>query len=98
MIASRQKLIDICDKLMRVHPEQIVIDFIQDCVEEVAHGDSPTPDDVGSLCYQCDCLLEIYNPAFEEDIWYLTELKTALNNWLSDSEFSNKALGIDPNK
>lgn len=97
MTESRQKVKELCDRLMQVNPHQIVIDFVQDDIEEVVHGDSVTPDDIGALAYECENMLQVYNPVFIGDIQYLTELKAALSAWDSDATFVNKTLGLDPN-
>lgn len=97
MIQSKQKVKDLCDKLFQVKPHQIVTDLVQDDIEEIVESDTTTPDDINALCYQCDLLLNIYNPAFEDDIEYLDELKAALEDWAGDAEFANRSLGIDPN-
>lgn len=98
MIQTRQAVKDLCDKLMQVKPSQIVIDLVQEQIEEAVENDSTTPDEVGALCYYADILLIVYNPAFEDDIEYLQELRDALDDWSDDAEFINKTLGIDPNK
>lgn len=98
MINSKQKVKDHCDSLMSVNPNQIIIDFVQDDIEEVLYGDEDTPDMVGSLQYTCGSLLSVYNPAIKDDVEYLKILYHLLNDWRSDLEFANKTLGIDPNK
>jgi len=97
MTESKQKVIDLCDKLMQVSPMQIVIDLVQDEIEDRVHSNDVTPDEIGALCYQTSCLIEVYNPAITDDLKYLEDIYCALNKWLSDAEFANKALGLDPN-
>lgn len=98
MLQSRQQVKDLCDQLMQRHPEQILIDLVQDKIEELVTEDDVTPDDIGAMAYECSILLDIYNPGFEGDVKYLIELKTALNNWEADATFANKTLGLDPNE
>lgn len=98
MTRSRQKVKEVCDRLIKVNPEQIIIDFVQGNVEEVVYDENCTPDDIGSLCYTCENMLIVYNPVFEKDIAYLIELKSALSDWDKDATFVNKTLGLDPNK
>jgi len=98
MIASKQKVKDICDRLMEVKPAQILIDFIQDDVEDLLTEEDVTPDDIGSVSYHSAVLLDVYNPVYLKDIIYLTEIEAALCEWLRDATFANKTLGLDPNK
>lgn len=98
MIESKQKVKDLCDKLMQVRPNQILIDFVQDDIEEAIEDDETTPDQIGALCYECENLLTVYNPTFTADVSYLIAIHEALDAWCSDAEFANRALGIDPNK
>lgn len=98
MIQSKQKVKDLCDRLMQVKPHQILIDMVQDNIEEILTDDKCTPDDVTATSYQCDILLEIYDLDYKSDVEYLTQLRDALTEWGRDKEFANKSLGLDPNQ
>lgn len=98
MIQSKQEVKYLCGQLMIAEPRQIVIDLVQDTIEELLEEDSVPPDSIGSAAYKTSLLLEIYNPKFDMDIFYLNKLYNALNNWLCDATFANKMLGLDPNK
>jgi hypothetical protein len=98
MIQSKQKVKDLCEKLMQVNPHQILIDLVQDDVEELLNDKNVTPDDIIALSYGCDLLLEVYDIGFDSDYAYLCDIKDALDSWGSDAEFANKSLGLDPNQ
>ena len=98
MTEAKQKVKDLCDDLMKVKPSQIIIDLVQDDIEEALADEDVTPDDINALSYQCDILLQVYNPELDDDILYLEALGEALSKWGEDAEFANRSLGIDPNK
>jgi hypothetical protein len=97
MTEAKQRVITLCDNLMKVSPMQIVIDLVQDDIEDRVYSNDVTPDEIGALCYQTSCLIEVYNPAISDDLKYLEDIHHALNKWLNDAEFANKSLGLDPN-
>lgn len=97
MIQSKQKVKDLCDKLMDVNPEQILIDLVQEEIEDALNGDNVTPDEIGSLVYKASILQDVYSQSFEKDVAYLVELIYALDDWHKDAEFANRSLGLDPN-
>ncbi len=97
MIASKQNVKYLCDKLMQVAPSQIIIDLVQDGVEDRLYSDDVTPDEIGALVYDCSILMEVYNPVLADDIEYLRRLYNALDRWEKDATFANKTLGLDPN-
>lgn len=97
MIQSKQKVADLCDRLMHVNPSQIIIDLVQEDIEEIVNASEVTPDDIGAIAYRCGILLEIYNPDLIGDVNYLTGLLAAIDDWQNDAMFANKVLGLDPN-
>lgn len=98
MLASKKRVIQLCDKLMQINPSQILIDLVEDEIEDRVYSDDVTPDEIGALEYQCSILRDVYNPEFTKDITYLIELEHALLDWGADATFANKTLGLDPNK
>lgn len=101
MTTFEKNVKSICDEVYDLSTSQIVIDLVQEEVEELLNKEgenseraSPTRDEVGSLSYQCGLLLEVYNPKLVRDIDILTRLRVALNEWATDIENTNKALGI----
>lgn len=98
MIQSKQKVKDLCDKLMDVNPMQIIIDLVQDDIEELVYSDNTTPDDIGAATYYGSILKDCYNPELKSDIDYLIALQMALETWEGDLRLADKILGLDPNK
>lgn len=98
MIQSKQKVKNLCDKLIFVNPAQIVIDLVQDEIEDRLYSEDVTPDEIGALVYECAILFEAYNPSLLSDHSYLSDMITALREWEADAGFANKSLGLDPNK
>lgn len=101
MTTYEQKVKKICDEVYQKFPEQILIDFIQDEIEELLNkcdemgkDESPTRDEVGALSYECSVMIDVYNPKFEWDIDVLTRLKKALDEWCNDIEQTNILLGL----
>jgi len=98
VINSKQKVRDLCDQVVNVNPSQIIIDMVQDEIEELVESKETTPDEIGAQVYKARCLIDVYNPSFKNDIWYLSELISWLEAWNNDATFANKLLGLDPNQ
>lgn len=94
MTTFEQKVKEICDEVYKKNFQQITIDLVQE-TEELINTDEPIRrDDVGAAAYDCDVLLEVFNPSFEIDIDLLTRLTKALSDWANDIENTNKVLGV----
>lgn len=101
MTKCKQIVKDICDEIYIKFPEQILIDFIQDEVEDLLNKQNddcsdaaPTSDEVGALSYQCSIMLDVYDKNFVWDIDVLNRLRKALKEWGRDIEATNIILGI----
>lgn len=76
---------------------QLVIDFVQESIIDLSRDfdESPiTRDELGSLSYQIDCLLEIFNPKKLFDIFILDQFKAVIDSWYNDVVFIDGTLGV----
>jgi hypothetical protein len=61
---------------------QIVIDYVEDAEQLLDNTEDDVSSSIGSLGYHVDILLEVINPALEDDIKMLKELQEILNTEL----------------
>lgn len=97
MTQAKEKVKAVSEQIYKFGLSQIIIDLVQDMVEEYLEQEDVTPDEIGSMKYECSILLEVYNPALEKDILFLNDLIEALQDWNDQATQVNKILGLDPN-
>ena len=61
---------------------QIVIDYVEDAEQLFDNTEDDISVYIGSLAYHVDILLEVINPALEDDVKMLKELQEILNSKL----------------
>ena len=99
MTTFEQAVKNICDEVYKFDVQQITVDLIQDNIEELLNSEEAvTRAMVAAAGYDCDTLLEVFNPKFEKDINILTRLKKALDEWENDIENTNILLGTPKQK
>lgn len=96
MIQAKQNVKTICDKIYNYGYTQIVIDLVQDDIEELLEDEELVRDKISAAAYQCNSLLDVFNPSFNLDIELLIELESALVDWEQSHEFANRVLGLPP--
>lgn len=81
---------------------QITIDRIQETIIDLDRDftcDEPVyRDELGSINYQNDVLLEVFNPEKEYDIDVLKRFDKIIEEWRNNVDFVNRALGIPLHK
>jgi hypothetical protein len=80
---------------------QLLIDFVQETIQDLDRDYNEQPierDELGSLRYQIENLVDIYSPVMVFDLDILKRFDIVLSDWYDEVEFNNKALGIPPNK
>lgn len=78
-------------------PEQITIDYIEECELELVTEAAEEGIDrelIGSWHYKVDTLLEVMNPELKTDIELLSRLEKVLDEYTKDQEFVDGVLGI----
>lgn len=98
MTEAKLKVKNLCEEIYKFGFSQIVIDIVQDNVEELVEQENITPDEIGAQAYELSILIDVYNPALEKDLTFLTDLMKAIREWGEQAEQVNKLLGIDPNQ
>jgi hypothetical protein len=58
---------------------QIVIDYVEDAEQYLNADEEDVSSNIGSLAYHVDILLEVINPALEDDVKMLKELQEILD-------------------
>lgn len=95
MATSYQKKVkSICDEIYGFQVQQITIDTVQEIEDLLNIENHISREAAGAAAYQCDILLDVFNPKFVKDIDILTKLKKALNEWSDDIENVNILLGL----
>lgn len=73
---------------------QITIDLIQNEVEELIQNDSVGPDDIGSVIYRIENVIEVMKPTLD-DLTILTGINIVLNAWHKQVEFETNNAALD---
>ncbi len=80
---------------------QKIIDFVQETIEDLDRDYEEKPvhrEELGSISYEIDILLEIWNFELLYDIDILERVDKILKDWIEEIEFVNGVLGIDKTK
>lgn len=86
----------LCNSLTYHDFHQITIDVVQDHVEDLLKRKCvPTSDEVGAVAFDLGCILEIMNPCFDTEMYFLNDLRDAVRSWANELEEMEKILNIN---
>ena len=77
----KQQLKPFIDRVYDGGVHQITIDIVQNAVEELS--DDSTKDEIASVAYQVENLIEVMNPDFKAEVEILKGISSVFDTWVN---------------